>query len=212
MLVWAEFGSGPEAALQVTARDPLLRVLPACPHLRCVTILTKYASTDAMRYLLQLKPTTELRFLVELDQWLAVADEIRRGRCNVERLTLTILQVTRSEATEAVKAVASAIQIDRNLEFLYLQLQDGFTDEVGVALAEALTTNKTLRMLRLSAETVLAIRDEDNKTALGPQSYEAFSAMHRFNTYVAALFLISTLRMRMKGLSSLSIRCFLSRH
>jgi hypothetical protein len=117
MLVWAEFGSGPEAALQVTARDPLLRVLPACPHLRCVTILTKYASTDAMRYLLQLKPTTELRFLVELDQWLAVADEIRRGRCNVERLTLTILQVTRSEATEAVKAVASAIQIDRNLDF-----------------------------------------------------------------------------------------------
>jgi hypothetical protein len=117
MLVWAVFGTGPEAALQVTARDPLLRVLPACPHLRCVTILTKYASTDAMRYLLQLKPTTELRFLVELDQWLAVADEIRRGRCNVERLTLTILQVTRSEATEAVKAVASAIQIDRNLDF-----------------------------------------------------------------------------------------------
>jgi hypothetical protein len=123
MFVWAEFGSAPEAALQVTARDPLLRVLPACPHLRCVTILTKYAGKDAMRHLLQLKPATELRFIVELDQWLAATDEIRRGRCNVERLALTLLRVTRSEATEAVKAVASAIQMDHNLDYLYLQLQ-----------------------------------------------------------------------------------------
>jgi hypothetical protein len=38
--IWVEFGSGPEAELQVTARDPVLQVLPACPHLRMVTILT----------------------------------------------------------------------------------------------------------------------------------------------------------------------------
>jgi hypothetical protein len=56
---------------------------------------------------------------------------------------------------------------------------------VGVALAKALTINKTLRMLCLSADAVMTNRDEDNKVALGPQSYKAFSAMHLVNTSVA---------------------------
>ena len=103
--------------------------------LRCVTILSKDAGTDALIYLLQLKPATQLNFIVELDQWLAVAKEIRRGRCNVINLALTILRETRSEATEA-------IQMDYNLEYLFLQLQDGFTDKVGVALAEASRSTK----------------------------------------------------------------------
>jgi hypothetical protein len=54
---------------------------------------------------------------MESKQWLAVTDEIRRGRCNVQRLFLTILEATKSEAIEAVKAVASAIQVDQNLEY-----------------------------------------------------------------------------------------------
>jgi tetratricopeptide (TPR) repeat protein len=184
---WAEHGisSGPEAAVHVTARDPLFRVLQECPHLRQVTIMTKYASTDAMRYLLhQLKPATELRFMVELDQWLAVADEIFRGRCNIEKLALTIIRVTRSEATEAIKAVASAIQMDHNVQYLYLQLQDGFTDEAGVALAEALTINRTLRKMVLNTDRVMVNYDEDNKAILGAKSFEAFAAMLRINTSV----------------------------
>jgi hypothetical protein len=32
--------------------------------------------------------------------------------------------------------------MDRNLEYLYLRMEDGFTDEAGVTLAEALTVNK----------------------------------------------------------------------
>jgi hypothetical protein len=122
-----------------------------------------------------------LRLVLQKENWLVVADEIRRGRCNVQRLTLSMLQVTISEATEAVKAIASAIQLDCNLESLYLQMENGFTDEAGVALAEALTVNKTLRMITLSAQPVHG-RDVRNKAALAAQSYEAFSAMLRINT------------------------------
>jgi hypothetical protein len=52
---------------------------------------------------------------------MAVADEIRRGRCNVKRLTLAMLQGVTSDATEAVQALTSAIQLDCNLEHLTLQ-------------------------------------------------------------------------------------------
>ena len=97
-----------------------------------------------------------------------VANEIRRGRCNVQTLTLIMLQGARSEATEAAKAVASAIQLDRNLEQIYLQMENGFTDEAGVALAEALTVNKTLRMIRLSA-IVRPSHQAQNLATLGAQ-------------------------------------------
>jgi hypothetical protein len=118
--VWAEFGSRPEAVLQVTTRDPLLRILPACPNLRMVAIMTKYTSPTAMKNLLQLTPTAELHLVLEFDQWLAVADEIQSGRCNVQMLNLGMRQVTRSEATDAVKALESAIRLDHNLEYISL--------------------------------------------------------------------------------------------
>jgi hypothetical protein len=72
-----------------------------------------------------------------------VADEMRRGRCNVQRLTLgfVALEMEISEATEAVKALASAIRLDEKLEHLTLEVDIGFTDEAGLALAEALTVN-----------------------------------------------------------------------
>jgi hypothetical protein len=89
-----------------------------------------------------------------------------------------------SEATEAVKAVASAIREDRNLESLMLQMEDGFTDEAGVALAEAFTINKTLRMLFLN-DTMVSSRDPVHaKAYLGAQAYEAFGAMLRVNTSI----------------------------
>jgi hypothetical protein len=62
-----------------------------------------------------------LRVVLETDQWLARANEIRRGRCNVQRLTF--LQVARSKAAEDVKAVASAIRWDCNLEDLPLEME-----------------------------------------------------------------------------------------
>jgi hypothetical protein len=58
------------------------------------------------------------------------------------------------------------------LEHLHLALGVD-TDEAGVALAEALTVNKTLRTFTLSKATV------------GVQACDAFSAMLRVNTSVA---------------------------
>jgi hypothetical protein len=55
----------------------------------------------------------------------------------------------RFEATKAVNAVARMIRWDRHLEPHELHIEDGFTDEAGVALAEALPINKTIRRLRL---------------------------------------------------------------
>jgi hypothetical protein len=90
-------------------------------------------------------------------------------------------QGTISDATEAVQALASAIRLDQNLEQITLRMEDGFTDESGVmALAEALTVNKTLSMITLSA-TVYE-RNVHNKAALGAFTYEALSAMLRVNT------------------------------
>jgi hypothetical protein len=134
--------------------------------------VTKHASADAIKNLLQLKSATDLHLVLEKEHLLAVADEIRRGRCNVQTLTLTMMQGIVFEATEAVKAVASTIQMDRNLEHLTLRMKDGFTDEAGVALAEALTVNTTLRNIDLS----------HCKATLGVPTYEAFSAMLRINT------------------------------
>jgi hypothetical protein len=158
-------------AMNSAAVDPVLQALPLCPHLRKVTVLTGCGSADAMRSLLQLQTTTELNVRLNMEQLLAVADEIRCGRCRVVSLILIVaLQATRSEATEAVKALASAIRLDRTLEHLTLEMQDVFTDEAGVALAEALTVNKHLRTIELLQAT------------LGVRAYEAFSAMLRVNT------------------------------
>lgn len=46
-----------------------------------------------------------------------------------------MVQIARSEATEATKALASAIRLDRSLEHLTLMMENGFTDEAGVALS-----------------------------------------------------------------------------
>jgi hypothetical protein len=135
--------------------DFVLRVLPACSHLRHVTIQTKCASADAVTNLLQLQSATSLRLFLETDQWLAVTDEIRHGRCNVKKLTLIMLQTTRWEATEATKAIASAIRLDRNLKRLTLEMENDFTDEAGVVLAEVLTVNKNLRKITLNADPLL---------------------------------------------------------
>jgi hypothetical protein len=151
--------------------------------LQQVTIITKFASADAIRNLLQLPTDTDLRLALAPDQWLAMADEIRLGRCLIKKLHLRMYRSSASQATEAVKAVASAIREDYHLEFLMLQMEDGFTDEAGVALAEALTTNKTLRMLLLD-DFVASSDPSHTKASLGAQAYEAFGAMLRVNTSI----------------------------
>jgi hypothetical protein len=64
-----------------------------------------------------------------------------------------------------------------------LQMEDGFTDEAGVVLAEALTTNKTLRRLVLH-DSVFGGDHVNTKAYLGAQAYDAFGAMLRVNTSI----------------------------
>jgi hypothetical protein len=82
----------------------------------------------------------------------------------------------KSDSTEVVKAVASAIRLDQNLEHLSLQKENGFKDEAGVVLAEALTVNQTLRKIELDTY------GPHNRATLGAPAYAAFSAMLRVNT------------------------------
>jgi hypothetical protein len=168
-------------AAQSTTLDPLLQALSICPHLQQVFIMTKFASADAIRNLLQLPTDTVLLLSLTPDQWLAVADEIRQGRCRIKKLSLWMVRSSSSEATEAVKAVASAIREDHNLEHLELRVEDGFTDEAGVALAEALTVNKTLRVFRME-DNIFDSYPVHAKACLGAQAYEAFGTMLRVNT------------------------------
>jgi hypothetical protein len=49
---WFDSNFCPESS-QITALDPVLRALPACPHLQMVEVMTKCASADAIQNLLQ---------------------------------------------------------------------------------------------------------------------------------------------------------------
>jgi hypothetical protein len=162
-----------------TDPDLVLRALPACPHLREVTIVTKDASADAINNLLRLQPVTELHLVLEMDQWLAVADEIRQGRCKIKYLGLHMHQGSISDATEAVKVVADAIRFDSSLEHLTFVMK-GVTGEAAVALAEALMVNTTLRKVTVSDNT------------FGAQAYEAFSSMHQAYEAFSSMLRVNT--------------------
>jgi hypothetical protein len=178
---WAECPSRQEAA-HITAFDPVLRALTACPHLRVLTIMTTCASAYVMENLLQLHSATEVCFVTNIKHWSVMADEIRQGRCNVKRLNLAMLRGGVSDTTEVVKAVASAIRMDQNLELISLRTENGFTDEAGVALAEALTVNTTLRNIILAHLPLSTDNPLPNTYAFGTPAYEAFGAMLRRNT------------------------------
>jgi hypothetical protein len=102
--------------------DLVLRALPACSHLRKVSITTSYACAGVMKTLLQLPKDTDLTLaLTNKEHWLAVADGIRQGQCNIKSLQLAMVQSPSSEATEAIKAIARATRLDRNLVHLTLK-------------------------------------------------------------------------------------------
>jgi hypothetical protein len=178
-LIWFDFRTAGLEAPQDLSLDPVLRALPACPQLQRVSIMTKHASVGAMTNLLQLRPATDLRLVLETNHWLAVADEIRQGRCKIKYLSLFLYAEAISDATEAVKAVASAIRLDQNLEIITLRMKDGFADEACMALAKALTVNKTLHKIKLAVD---CFPYRAHRTTLGAPAYEAFSAMLNVNT------------------------------
>jgi hypothetical protein len=170
-------------AAQSTLLDPVLWALSACPHFTRVFVMTACASTGAVQELLKLGPTTDLRLKVNTEHWLAVADGIRQGHCTIKNLHLALLlQKSSSKATEAMKAVASAIREDSCLEYLELEMKKYFTNAAGVALAEALMVNTTLCELTLTLDPVRRRIDLQNVDAMSAPAYDAFCAMLRVNT------------------------------
>jgi hypothetical protein len=135
-----------------------------------------------MKNLLQLQSATHLQLLLGIDQWLAVADGIRQGHCNIKHLRMVLLSSWATDETESVKAIASAIRSDRSLEHLTLQMN--FTDEKAVALAEALKVNTTLRKITFSVVPKVMSNLTLVVPALSAPAYEAFSAMLRVNTSI----------------------------
>jgi hypothetical protein len=145
--MWIDTWSPRQEAQRDTSLDPLFRALPDCPHLRKATIMTECASSDALRNLLHSPRLAVLSLIMNMEHWLAVADDIRQGRNEIRVLELaTMFEGTSAETTGAIQAIASAIRQDQNLVDLRLELRmdHGITDEAGLALAEALTVNKTL--------------------------------------------------------------------
>jgi hypothetical protein len=179
---WIDICSLQEAQQDISL-DPVLQALPACPHLKHATIFTKCASTDTVRNLMHSPRLTSLSLKLNTEHWLAVANEIQHGRNKIRVLGLAMFEGTSSEATAALKAIASAIRRDRNLVGLMVGLTNGFMDEEGVALAEALTVIKTLRWVVLADTST----DVHTRATLGARAYEAFSAMLRVNTSLTRL-------------------------
>jgi hypothetical protein len=121
LFTWVDACSPLLEAAQSTAFDQLFRVLSVCPHFQLITIVTYFASADAIRNLLQPSTDTALTLGLTPDQWLAVADEIRLGRCFIKELFLMLPHRSSFNTTEAVKVLASAIREDRHLESLMLE-------------------------------------------------------------------------------------------
>jgi hypothetical protein len=183
---WFDLINRLEAVQMDSSPDLVLQTLPACRHLQEVSIATTCASADAMKTLLQLPKNTYLIFTLNTEYWLAVTDGIRQGYCNIEHLYLSsLLRSSSSETTTAVKALASAIRLDRNLKLLKIDIENNFTDEAAVALAEALTVNKTLRKITLSARLCRRNgRLVQDANTLSTSAYDAFSAMLCVNTSI----------------------------
>jgi hypothetical protein len=89
---WIDPCSRMEAALQDVPPDLSLQALSACPHLQVVLIMITCTSANAIRNLLQLPTVTTLTLVVRPDQWLAVTEEIRQGRCYKKQLSLWMEQ------------------------------------------------------------------------------------------------------------------------
>jgi hypothetical protein len=173
---WRFFILPPSAQQHDMPPDSVFRALSASPKLQKVSIETTCASADAIRNLLHLRQGTILHLEIEPDHWMTVAEEILQGRCRVRGLVLEMYRGSSERDTAAVKAIAEAIRRDDNLEglFLIMRRSSNFSNDAIVALAEALTVNTRLHVVRLH-----------DTYGLGAPAYEAFGAMHRVNTNIS---------------------------
>jgi hypothetical protein len=159
--------------------DPLFHALALCPRLKRVQICTdavNYVTPQAVRELLVRAPA--LQYLdLKTTEWAAVAEIIGQESCHIQTLKLSTLRCPGAGAI----SLARAVEQNRHLLSLTLRVRTGFPDAVGVALAQALQVNTSLKELVLVDQWDFGFRTTDH---LNISAHEAFRKMLRMNTSV----------------------------
>lgn len=153
--------------------------MAACPRLQRVRIWTdavNYVTPQAVRELLARSPVLECLDL-KTTEWESVAEVIGQDACRIKTLKLSTLRCPGSGA----EALARVVGQNRHLQSLTLRVGTGFTDALGVALAQALQANTTLRELALVDQWDYGFRTTDH---MNVSSYQALRKMLRVNTSV----------------------------
>jgi hypothetical protein len=164
--------------------DPLFRALALCPRLRSVQIWTdavNYVTPGAVRELLVRAPAVLTYLdLKATDCWEVVAEIIGQESCMIQTLKLSTLRCPGGGSAGAV-SLARAVGLNRHIQSLTLRVGTGFTDVLGVALAQALQVNTTLRELILVDQWDYGFRTTDH---MNIAAYQALRNMLRVNTSV----------------------------
>jgi hypothetical protein len=159
--------------------DPLFLALALCPRLRSVQILTdavNYVTPQAVRELLVRAPALQ-HLDLRTTEWEAVAEIIGQESCHIQTLKLSTLRCPGIGALSLARAVGQ----NRHLQSLTLRLGTGFTDDLGVALAQALQVNTSLKELILVDQWDYGFRTTDH---MNIAAYQALRNMLRVNTSV----------------------------
>ena len=159
--------------------DPLFRALALCSRLRSVQIWTdavNYVTPQAVRELLLRAPV--LQYLdLKTTEWEVVAEMFGQESCCIQTLKLSTLRCPGSGG----EALARAVGQNRHLQSLTLRVGTGFTDALGVALAQALQVNTTLKELVMVDQWDYGFRTTDH---MNISAYQALRNMLRVNTNV----------------------------
>ena len=171
------------AHMQTTTRSPQL--IPAAACLRQVRIVEHSLTRDDVRCLSRSLSLYKLILEGGVDSWLVIADEIRNGFFRPETLVLVRTTACSAlETAEAFQVMIGAIQFNGSLRKLNLYSTTGFSDEMGVALAKALTVNTTLVQLDLQNTFTTSnstYHPSQPLKAFGAEAYTAFIAMLKIN-------------------------------
>jgi hypothetical protein len=160
----------------IVAFDALLQALIPCPKLRTAKIGTERIPEDTLRLLLRAPTFTSLHMLATMDEWLVVANELQQNTACLKELVLSS-HFTKSDTNKAIGALATAIQQDEHLVRLRLEMCNGYTDDAGVALAEAMRLNTVLRHVDLDENGGCGEASGDTRNTMGCTAYKALTAM-----------------------------------
>jgi hypothetical protein len=177
------FGLTATMRTTATPRSPQLIAAAAC--LRQVIIVNHSLTSDDVRCLSRSLSLNELCLVGSVEGWLVIADEIRNGYFRPKTLVLVrTTAYSALETAEAIQVMLGAIQCNGSLRKLNLHSTTGFSDEMGVALAKALTVNTTMVWIDLqntfTTSNPAFLPSQPPKT-LGAEAYKAFIAMLKIN-------------------------------